>query len=282
MPRVLKYRGFVGSFARVVRTAALAGTIGACAAVTGLDAYTKGTCQADCDASAGNAPLGDRYAPPLPLQEEGATDTAAPSNDAAPGGDAPGETAVDAAGSIDTGAPEVGNGDGLDGSRGCDGAACPTSVATQYACSAGGCNAVGGACTSSAQACHCFADTQCPSAKCVPISGQNDLSCGTKCTGAGAADAFGCLLASPGIPAVVSSVFAYAPSNFAPASYSPPSSPTTIDCNTTYDASAHAFTGWCAGQTLPSITPGVAQTGGPPVDVLAFRGLAISAGSTIT
>jgi hypothetical protein len=172
--------------------------------------------------------------------------------------------------------------DAADGSEECGAGGCDTSVAPQYACSRGGCNEAGGVCTAPGRACHCFSDAQCLSSKCVPAPGENDVACGTECTGAGAADAFGCLLASPGIPGVGRSVFAYAPSNFAPTSYSPPANATTINCNTTYDASAHAFTGWCAGQTQPNITPGVAQTGGPPVDILAFSDLTITAGSTLT
>jgi hypothetical protein len=76
--------------------------------------------------------------------------------------------------------------------------------------------------------------------------------------------------------------FAYSPSNFAPGSYTPPAAATTINCNTTYSSSTHAFTGWCAGQTSPAIYANVAQAGGPSVDVLAFRALTLDAGDTLT
>lgn len=179
------------------------------------------------------------------------------------------------------GAPDDGPADAKTGST-CSQPGCPDSTGPEYLCAVGGCNAAGGICTASGESCRCSADSQCISGKCVMAAGQNDMSC-TGCTGAGPADGFGCLLASPGIPAATHSTFGYAPSNFNPAEYAPPSSATTIDCNTTYDTSAHAFTGWCAGQTLPSITPNVAQlaSGGPPVDVLAFAGLTIAEGFTL-
>jgi len=162
------------------------------------------------------------------------------------------------------------------------GASCPTSGVSAYSCAKGGCNAAGGTC-SAAGPCYCTSDTQCGSGKCLKVSGQNDLSCGTSCTGAGASDGFNCTLAAPGIPAACAApAFGYTPSNFAPAGHPPPSTSTTIDCNTTYDSSTHAFTGWCAGQTAPTIYSNVAQTGGPGVDILAFRGLTLSAGSTLT
>jgi hypothetical protein len=117
----------------------------------------------------------------------------------------------------------------------------------------------------------------------VLVAGDNDVSCGTGCTGSGGTDGFDCELASPGIPASPTATgFGYAPSNFTPGSYSPPSSATTIDCNTTYDSSKHAFTGWCSGQTLPTIASNVAQTGGPNLDILAFSSLTINAASTLT
>jgi hypothetical protein len=158
---------------------------------------------------------------------------------------------------------------------------CPVSVSV-YSCVKGGCNAAGGACTG-AGPCYCTNDNQCSSGKCLKVTGHNDVSCGASCTGAGAADGFDCTLAAPGIPAACAApAFGYTPSNFAPAGHAPASTSTTIDCNTTYNSGTHAFTGWCAGQTAPTIYSNVAQTGGPNVDILAFRGLTLSAGNTLT
>jgi hypothetical protein len=162
-------------------------------------------------------------------------------------------------------------------------AGCSTSIPTAYACAMGGCNAASASCTGSGQGCHCVRDSQCSSGKCVKITGRNDLSCGANCSGSGAADDFDCELASPGIPASPTVTgFGYVPSNFIPTSYTPPSSPTTINCNTTYSSSTHSFTGWCSGQTQPTIASNVAQAGGPNLDILAFSNLTLDAGSTLT
>jgi hypothetical protein len=115
------------------------------------------------------------------------------------------------------------------------------------------------------------------------VTAQNDVSCGTGCTGSGPADGFDCVLASPGIPASpIVTGFGYAPKNFTPGSYSPPSGATTINCDTAYDSTAHAFTGWCSGQTPPKIMSDVAQSGGPAMDLLIFAGLTVASGSTMT
>ncbi len=166
------------------------------------------------------------------------------------------------------------------GADGC-GATCPGSAAGT--CPVGGCNAPSGACISAGQPCSCIRDSDCKSGKCVKTSGRNELSCGGGCTGTGAADGLGCALAAPGIPAACAAPsFVYTPSNFVPASYTPPATATTIDCNTTYNSTTHAFTGWCAGQTAPAIYSNFPQSGGPSVDILAFRALTLDAANTLT
>jgi hypothetical protein len=75
--------------------------------------------------------------------------------------------------------------------------------------------------------------------------------------------------------------FGYAPSNFSPDGYIAPDDATLIDCNTTYDSTAHAFTDWCPGRTAPEIIADVTQAGGPNIDVLAFGGLTVNAGVTL-
>jgi hypothetical protein len=161
---------------------------------------------------------------------------------------------------------------------------CPStcvSGACAHACAVGGCNSAGGACTASGQTCYCINDSNCKS-KCVKTTGQNDVACASSCTGTGAADGFGCALVAPGIPAACGASFGYTPSNFAPGSYTPPTTGTTINCNTTYSSTTHAFTGWCTGQTAPTIYPSVAQSGGPTIDILAFSGLTLNSGNTLT
>ncbi len=161
---------------------------------------------------------------------------------------------------------------------------CPVSVVSGYLCAKGGCNTSGGACTTAATACYCTSNSQCASGTCAKVAGQNDVSCGSSCTITAAAhDGFDCILASPGIPAACAApTFGYTPSNFAPASYTPPATSTTIDCNPTYSSSTHAFTGWCAGQTAPTIYSSVAQAGGHSIDILAFRSLTLDPGNTLT
>jgi hypothetical protein len=84
-----------------------------------------------------------------------------------------------------------------------------------------------------------------------------------------------------GIPASCTNAFGYTPSNFTATAYTPPTGATT-DCNATYSSTTHAFTvGGCAG-TAPTIESGVAQAGGPNVDILVFSSLTIAAGSTLT
>jgi len=274
----------VGLLARVVRAAALVPIIAGCATVTGLDSYTKGSCGAACDGG-GSSP--DDGVPPLGFD---ATVDSPTGIDVAVAADERSEAEGDDAGHGDdatTDGSHGGDGGFTDSANGstCEAGGCQDAAPSRYSCRTGGCNAAGGVCSAPGQSCHCFSDSQCGSGKCVRTLGQNDAACGSGgCTGSGAADGFGCLLASPGIPAVNRPVFAYPPTNFDPTKYLPPSTATTIDCDTTYDSSGHAFTGWCTGQTLPTVVAGVAQltSGGPPVDVLAFGGLTLAAGHTLT
>ncbi len=163
------------------------------------------------------------------------------------------------------------------------GASCPTSAVSAYSCAKGGCNASGGAC-SAVGPCHCTSDSQCGSGKCLKVSGENDVSCGANCTGAGATDGFDCTLAAPGIPATpTTSGFGYTPSNFSTTGHAPPSTDTTISCDLTYNSTTHAFSGsFCSGQTPPNVYANVAQAGGPSADILAFANLTLQSGSTLT
>ncbi len=265
---------------------ALACLVGACGQLSGLSGFTEGeTTAADAAATVDashpvetpDAPAG--YDAALEPDATGTTD-AAETLDAA---DATGEGGSDASMREDAPfAPDAADAAGQEAAAGC-GTNCPTSAVSVYSCAGGGCNAAGGACTAAASACYCTADSECASGKCLVVSGQNDVSCGSNCTGAGAADGFDCTLAAPGVPASCApAVFGYAPSNFAPGSYTPPATSTTINCSPTYNSTTHAFTSWCAGQTAPTIAGDVVQPGGPNLDILAFRSLTLTAGNTLT
>ncbi len=92
-----------------------------------------------------------------------------------------------------------------DGGVPCPDGGCPTSTATGFSsCPFGKCNSASGACTA-AGGCFCAKDTDCKSNKCVKVARENDISCGTNCTGSGSRDGFNCQLASPGIPSLGSS-----------------------------------------------------------------------------
>jgi hypothetical protein len=91
-----------------------------------------------------------------------------------------------------------------------------------------------------------------------------------------------CYVDSPGRPVSCTEKFGYAPSNFDPASYTAPELATTIDCNTTYDSTAHSFAGWCHGRAAPRVSSNLNQRNGPNVDILAFGALTVNPGSTLT
>jgi hypothetical protein len=89
---------------------------------------------------------------------------------------------------------------GTDGGDGCPDGGCPNSTATGFSCPFGSCNGNSSECTTPG-GCFCSNDNQCLSTKCVDVTGENDVSCGSNCTGSGGRDGFNCELASPGIPA---------------------------------------------------------------------------------
>jgi hypothetical protein len=159
--------------------------------------------------------------------------------------------------------------DAADLADGTSEAAPEASGPSTFACSRGGCNSPNRVCHAAGH-CYCAADNDCKVGKCVSVPGQNDVSCGTSCSGSGTVDGFNCQLTC------ASGAFGYIPSNFAPGSYTAPAGATT-DCNATYDSSQHKFTtGSCAGQA-PTIAPSVAQPGGGhPVDILVFKSLTIA------
>jgi hypothetical protein len=129
-------------------------------------------------------------------------------------------------GGVDAG-QDSGSGGGDGGPVACPAGGCPMSTASGFSCpTLGHCNGTTSEC-SAAGGCFCSNDTQCPSQKCVKVTGENDVSCGT-CTGTGSRDGYNCQLSSPGIP-VPSGTTTYA----CPANAGYKNSPLTCDTTDT-------------------------------------------------
>jgi hypothetical protein len=247
---------------RHLATLALA-LVAGCASLSGLGDYSS--CKTSCEGAEGGASAGG-LADALP--DDGAlasTDALGgnPSEDAPPGDSSP-----------DDARP----GDGP-----CEGASCtgPSSDAAGV-CAKGSCNRAGGACLAS-DTCYCARDTDCLGGKCVVASGKNDVSCGSGCTGTGAADGFQCMLGGSGIPASCSvSGFAYTPSSLTPSQLSGITTSAVVDlgCAGTVTFNGSSWSGATCSQTLPAPHT-ITQTGGPSIDVLAFQSLSIASGVTV-
>jgi hypothetical protein len=99
--------------------------------------------------------------------------------------------------------PASGPGDaGVDSGIACPDGGCPSSTPTGFSCpTIGHCNGTMSECTDPG-GCFCNNDNQCKSNKCVKVTRENDVSCGSNCTGSGGRDGFNCELASPGIPSL--------------------------------------------------------------------------------
>jgi hypothetical protein len=242
-------------------------TIGACASVTGLNQYSNG-CSTSCEDA--SAPVVDATSPSHPR------DSALADVIEASRADAP---VIDDAGPDVANSPDAMPSDEGDGG-GCEGGGCQTtpSAAVGWACAKGGCNAAGGTC-SQEQTCYCTNDSACKTGKCVKTTGQNDVSC-TSCSGSSAADGFDCQLGSPGVAAsCTSSTFSYTPSNLTAAQLSAlaPVNAVDLSCSGTLTYNGSTWSGATCSQTLPAPKV-VPQTGGPSIDVLAFKGLTIGSG----
>jgi hypothetical protein len=195
--------------------AALGSTLAvtACSAISGLGDYSGVNCPASgCgDATTHTRPDGqampegstdDQSVADVTTLDETSNDEtgsdASPSDDAADA-PAPDDAGVDAP-VQDGGQAETGTSP-PDASVPCPAGGCPTSTATSFSsCPFGSCNgSTTSACTTGG-GCYCITDSLCLSGKCVKVTGENDQSCGSNCTGSGSRDGFNCELASPGIP----------------------------------------------------------------------------------
>jgi hypothetical protein len=232
---------------RLVVAGGLSAAITACASIAGLEHYSEGC--ADCEGTARDGSA-DARTIDAPSVETCEGESCAP--EASPGG--------------------------------CDGGACDAATVPQgvFSCDKGGCNAIGGACSAPGQGCFCTSDPSCGSGKCVKTKGQNDVSC-SSCSGAGAADGFGCQLESPGIPAACTANFGYTPSNLTTQELAAlaPVGAVTLTCPGTVTYNGSTWSGATCSQTLPSAKT-ITQSGGPSIDVLAFQGLTIAAGVTLS
>jgi hypothetical protein len=208
---------------------ALASLVGACAAISGLSSYSDGTCTGSaCDASVsppkhdaavdvGDDAEAEGGCAPGEACDGGCDNTCAPdgstgcvdymvdnANCGACGSACTGdETCVGGVCTPGDGGVEPGSDSGI----ACPDGGCPSSVATGFSCPFGSCNGTSSECANPG-GCFCSNDTQCLSAKCVKVTGENDVSCGSHCSGSGSRDGFDCELASPGIPALATAGYA--------------------------------------------------------------------------
>jgi hypothetical protein len=233
--------------------------LAACASLSSLDDYLS--CKTNCPGAL----------------EGGAVELAdATPDDALTSTDAPGTSFPEDASSL----PE----DAQPGDAPCEGASCvgPASDAAG-ACAKGSCNRAGGACLASAP-CYCARDRDCLSGQCVVAPGKNDVSCGSSCTGTGAADGFQCMLGGSGFPASCSaSSFAYTPSGLTSSQLSgvTPSAAVDLSCAGTVTFDGSTWSGATCSQGLPAPHT-FAQSGGPSIDVLAFQSLTIASGVSVS
>jgi hypothetical protein len=229
---------------RAVVAGGLSAALTACASIAGLEPYSEG-CK-DCEVAGRDGG-----------KDAGLVDGVSPTCDS--------ESCVSEAG------------------EGCDGEACDAATFPPgtWSCAKGGCNEPGGTCSSPGQGCYCTGDESCGNLKCVKVPAQNDMSC-TDCSGAGAADGFGCQLGSPGIPAACTGSFGYTPSNLSMSQLAAlaPVGAVSLTCAGTVTYNGSQWSGATCSQALPSPKT-ITQTGGPSIDVLAFQSLTIAAGVTL-
>jgi hypothetical protein len=269
-----------------VAVAATATLVGACAAIAGLNPYSVGECPAEgCDASVRTAPpdgtTDNDGGSPNPGDDgpstEGGGCGAGQTCDGGCANDCPssvaggcvdyavdnancggcgaacasGQTCIDGTCVSEDGGTEP----GTDASVACPDGGCPSSAATGFSCPFGSCNGSSSECTNPG-GCFCSNDTQCLSGKCVKVTGENDVSCGSHCSGSGGRDGFDCELASPGIPALTGAGYACpADSGF---------KNTTLTCDPTHtNCYCNADSQCPNGKCVPSTNNANCSPGGP-------------------
>jgi hypothetical protein len=147
------------------------------------------------DATSNDAPLSDDGPAADSTSDDSTTDSAS-TDDGGEDGPSSGDSGPGSSDASDASPPRP------DASIPCPDGGCPTSTATSFtACPFGSCNGSTTSACAAGGGCYCIKDSQCLSGKCVKITGQNDQSCGSSCSGSGSHDGFDCELGSPGIPA---------------------------------------------------------------------------------
>ena len=132
----------------------------------------------------------------------------------------------------------------------CPASGCPNSTATGFSCPVfGSCNGTSSECTAPG-GCFCSNDNQCLSKKCVKVTGENDVSCATNCSGSGGRDGFDCELASPGIPTLASGSSYSCPADSGYKNSTLSCDPTHTNCYCTADAQC------TSGKCIPSSNNG--------------------------
>jgi len=231
----------MGPRVAVVGAATLATALWACASISGLTSFSAGDCATDsCDASVHPAP-GDGTSEAVVMSGPGA---GSEEPEAGPGEDGEADGMPPEAGT----GPETGASAGTDAGVPCPDGGCPMSTATGFSCPFGHCNGTSGECATPG-GCFCSNDNQCLSEKCVKVTGENDVSCGSNCSGSGGRDGFDCELVSPGIPELVGATYACpAGSGFGG---------TTLSCDPTHTNCYCIENAQCpSGQCVPSANNG--------------------------
>jgi hypothetical protein len=153
-----------------------------------------------------------------------------------------------------------GPGDGADSGIPCPDGGCPLSAPSGFSCPFGHCNGTTSECTTPG-GCLCSNDNQCKSGKCVKVTRENDVSCGSNCTGSGGRDGFNCELASPGIPSLGVGGTYSCPSNSGFKSTTLACDPTHTNCYCTADSQCPS--GKCVPSSNNGNCSGCTGTGTP-------------------
>jgi len=150
----------------------------------------------------------------------------------------------------------------------CPDGGCPNSTPTGFSCASfGHCDGTSSECTSQG-GCFCSSDSQCLSGKCVKVTGDNDLSCGSgSCTGSGGHDGFDCELASPGIPSLATGSTYACPAGSGYKNTTLTCDPTHTSCYCTADAQCPS------GKCVPgSSNPGCTSSSCTGTGTADYRG----------
>jgi hypothetical protein len=139
-------------------------------------------------------------------------------------------------------------------------------------CMTGGTCAADGACAGTST---CAAPGECWSAQCAPDGGcLLTVNTGQSCSVGTCSVDGGCVGPPVGWP--------YPPSNFDPGALTPPATPSTLTgCDASFDTTIEIFVTSCGPEPRPNIARAILSDG-REATVLAFKGLTISSGASLT